>query len=101
MGEITLTDPAGGPSRAASIGTHGIRIALDSEAGTAEADAEVRVIYSRQGAADTRAFVAVADPGEAGVYLGTVDLVAAGEWRIRVRIVGGGGGSAQITVPGR
>jgi len=97
IGEITLTDPSGGPPRSAHVGTHGIRIVLNAQAG----EAEVRVIYSRQGAADTRSFLAVEVPGEAGVYLGTVDLVAAGEWRIRVSIVGGGGGSAQITVPGR
>ena len=101
IGEITLTDPAGGPPRPARIGTHGIRIVLDAQAGEAVGPADVRVVYSRRGAADTRAFVAVEVPGEAGVYLGTVDLVAAGEWRIRVSIVGGGGGSAQITVPGR
>lgn len=117
IGEITLTDPVGGPPRPANIGTHGIRIALDVEAGEAgvpdEAGAtgetgaegegaaapEVRVVYSRQGSADTRAFVAVRAPSELGVYLGTVDLVAAGEWRIRVSIVGGSRGSAQITVP--
>jgi hypothetical protein len=125
IGEITLTDPTGGSPRPASIGTHGIRIVLDAlasevvvgvaqetdggtgadgAAGTVEdvtQPTEVRVIYSRQGGAETRAFVAVEDPGQPGVYLGTVDLVAAGEWRIRVSIVDGGGGSAQITVPGR
>ena len=63
--------------------------------------AEVRVIYSRQGAADTRSFVAVAAPGEPDVYLGTVELVAAGEWRFRISVVGDGAGSASITVPER
>jgi len=96
IGQITLTDPAGGPPRPARIGTHGIRIVL----GDADVPGEVRVVYSRQGAADTRAFVAVEAPGEPGVYLGTVDLVAAGEWRVRVSIVGAGRGSAQISVPG-
>ena len=112
IGKITLTDPTGGPARAARVGTHGIRIVLDDQIGEAgeggeagadvevRAPAEVRVIYSRQGAADTRAFIAVKAPGEPGVYLGTVDLVAAGEWRLRVSIVGAGRGSARITVPG-
>jgi hypothetical protein len=107
IGSLELTAPAGGPPRAATVGTHGIRIVLDDvevepgenvDGGEA---LEIRVIYSRDGAADTRAFLAVAAPGEPGVYLGTVDLGAPGEWRFRIRIVGAGGGSAQITVADR
>ncbi len=98
IGRIHLTDPAGGPTRPAGVGTHGIRIVLDT---IREEAVEVRVIYSRDGAADTRAFVAVAAPDEPGVYLGTVDLTAAGEWRFRIRVVGAAGGSAQISVPER
>jgi len=107
IGSLYLTDPAGGPPRPATVGTHGVRIVLDDFGGEVESVAgadeapEVRVIYSRAGAADTRAFIAVAAPGEAGVYLGTVELGAPGDWRFSIRIVGGGGGSALVTVADR
>jgi hypothetical protein len=109
IGSLYLTDPAGGPPRSASVGRHGLRIVLDTapqdptgqDSGADDPAAEVRVVYSREGAADTRAFVAVAAPGEAGVYLGTVELGAPGDWRFRIRIVGGVGGSALLTVADR
>lgn len=112
IGSLELTSPSGGAPRPARVGTHGLRIlfedpaggtgAPESAAGSGVAEAtEVRVVYSREGAADTRSLVAVAAPGEPGVWLGTVELGASGTWRFRIRIVGGTGGSAQVTVPDR
>ncbi|MFQ5743037.1 MAG: hypothetical protein ACE5HV_05535 [Acidobacteriota bacterium] len=98
IGRVSLTDPAGGPARPATVGTHGLRILLGKPDAAPQTGKTVRVIYSRQGAADTRALTAVESPDEPGVYLGTVELVAAGDWRLAILVVDGERGAAILKV---
>lgn len=98
---MSLTEPSGGPPRPPRVGSHGLRVILETADGAPRAGETVRVIYRRQEGVETRSITAVESFDEPGVYLGTVDLVAAGVWRFAFMVEGTGFGQAEIDVPAR
>ena len=101
LGRMSLTDPSGGPPRAPRVGSHGLRVVLETPEGAPRAGEIVRVIYRREEGVETRSITAVESTEEPGVYLGTVDLVTAGVWRFAFMVEATGFGRAEVDVAAR